>query len=116
MTKRISPAAIVAAAIAFGVSSTAAVLTAAPIPAAAADTVSTHTVQFDKVSFMCGEANESGKVVRFIHATPEAKYLPEYEPDATDPLAKSWGIIYRNICERGAHQPTLAAYVSDKRY
>jgi hypothetical protein len=61
--------------------------------------VSSHEVRFEQASFVCGEKNESGKLVRFIHSTPGARYIPEHELAADDPLAKSWDITYRIICE-----------------
>jgi len=80
------------------------IVTAAP--ALAADNVVTsHEVRFDRLSFVCEEKNESGKLVRFIHATPGAQYIPEHELAADDPLAKSWDITYRIICE-GGYQKT----------
>ena len=62
--------------------------------------LATHTVEFRQMSFTCGEANRSGKVVRFMRMSPPSKYLSEYEPSESDPLARTWDIIYRNICER----------------
>ncbi len=70
------------------------------VPALAADKViASHEVRFDHISFVCGEKNESGNVVRFIHSTPTLKYLPENELPPSDPLARSWDIAYRIICE-----------------
>ena len=81
---------------------TLAILVATTAPALAADTVgSSHEVRFDRVSFVCEEKNESGKPVRFIHTTPGAQYIPEHELAADNPLAKSWDITYRIICEGG---------------
>jgi hypothetical protein len=39
--------------------------------------------------------------VRYIHTNPGAKYIPEHELAAGHPLAKSWDITYRIICEGG---------------
>ena len=72
--------------------------------------VSTHKVRFDQVSFTCGEITQSGKVVRFIRSDPGAKYIPEFRPAASDPLAKSWDITYRIICEGGYRQPSITPY------
>jgi hypothetical protein len=84
---------------------TLAILVATTVPALAADNVVTsHEVRFDRVSFVCEEKNESGKLVRFIHTTPGAQYIPEHELAAADPLAKSWDITYRIICEGGYQQ------------
>ena len=84
---------------------TLAVLVVTTVPALAADTVvSSHEVRFDRVSFVCEEKNEFGKLVRFIHTTPGARYIPEHELAADDPLAKSWDISYRIICEGGYRQ------------
>ena len=88
-----------------------AMLAFSAIPAMATDNlVSTHKVRFDQVSFTCGEITRSGKVVRFIRSDPEAKYVPEFRPAANDPLAKSWDITYRIICEGGYRQPTITPY------
>ncbi len=67
--------------------------------------MASHEVQFDHLSFVCGEKNASGKVVRFMHSTPTLKYLPENELPPGQPLAKSWDITYRIFCE-GDHQQT----------
>ena len=69
----------------------------------------------NRKSFICGQINKSGKVRRFIHSTPTAKYIPEFEPAATDPMAKSWDITYRIICE-GAIQPPITARLNHKRF
>ena len=88
---------------------TLAIFVATTVPALASDNVvSSHEVRFEHVSFVCEEKNESGKLVRSIHATPGARYIPEHELAADDPLAKSWGITYRIICEGGYQQSTLA--------
>jgi hypothetical protein len=76
------------------------IVTATPALASGA-VVSSHEVRFDQISFTCGEMNQGGKVVRFIHSNPGAKYIPELQPAASDPLAKSWNITYRIICEDG---------------
>ena len=87
-----------------------AILIATAVPAMAADDVlSSHEVRFEQETFICGQVKgASGKVTRFIHSTPPAKYIPEYEPSARDPLAKSWDITYRIICEGGYQQPITA--------
>lgn len=86
-----------------------AILALTTIPAMAADNiVSSHEVQFDQVSFTCGEMNQAGKVVRFIHSDPGAKFIQEFQPAAGDPLAKSWDITYRIICEGGYEHPITA--------
>jgi hypothetical protein len=93
-----------------------AILIATAVPAMAADNVlSSHEVRFEQESFICGQINDSGKVRRFIHSTPTAKYIPEFEPAATDPIAKSWDITYRIICE-GAIQPPITARLNHKRF
>ena len=93
-----------------------AILIATTIPAMAANNVlSSHEVRLEGDTFICGKMMDSGKVRRFIHSTPVAKYVPEYEPAASDPLAKSWAITYRDICELG-HQPNVTANVGRKRY
>ena len=90
-----------------------AILIATAVPAMAADNVlSSHEVRFEQESFICGQINDSGKVRRFIHSTPPAKYIPEF---ATDPMAKSWDITYRIICE-GAIQPPITARLNHKRF
>ena len=86
-----------------------AILAITTIPAMAADNVvSSREVRFDQVSFTCGEMSQGGEVVRFIHSDPGAKYIQEVQPAADDPLAKSWDITYRIICEGGYHQPISA--------
>jgi len=85
-----------------------AILALTTLPAMAADVVSSHEVRFDQVSFTCGEMNQAGKVVRFIRSDPGAKYIQEVQPAADDPLAKSWDITYRIICEGGYQQPITA--------
>ncbi len=93
-----------------------ALLIATAVPAMAANNViSSHEVRFEQENFICGTVNESGTVRRFIHSTPTAKYIPEFEPPATDPMAKSWDITYRIICE-GAVQPPITARLSGKRF
>jgi hypothetical protein len=86
-----------------------AVLIATSVPALASDAVvSSHEVRFDQIAFTCGEMKSGGKIVRFIHATPSAKYIPEVRPAPGDPLAKSWDITYRIICEGGSHSHRMA--------
>ena len=86
-----------------------AILAITTVPAMAADNVvSSHEVRFDQVAFTCGEMNQGGKVVRFIHSNPGSKYIGETQPAADDPLAKSWDITYRIICEGGYNQPVTA--------
>ena len=94
-----------------------AILIATAVPAMAADDVlSSHEVRFEQETFICGKIKGvSGRVVRFIHSTPTAKYIPEFEPAATDPMAKSWDITYRIICE-GAIQPPITARLNEKRF
>ncbi len=109
MTKPISRGAFATAMVA-GVSSAHLLFIAATVPAMAEETLAaSHTVQFREASFVCGEATQSGKVVRFMRANPGSKYLPEYEPNESDPLAKSWGVIYRNICEQDANMTASAS-------
>ncbi len=94
-----------------------AILIATAIPAMAANNVlSSHEVRFEGDTFICGEMIDSGKVRRFIHSTPEAKYIQEYEPAASDPLAKSWAITYRDICEGSHQQPSVTARSHRKRF
>ena len=94
-----------------------AILIATAVPAMAADNVvASHVVQFEQETFICGQIKEtSGKVVRFIHSEPGAKYIPEFQPAADDPLAKSWDITYRIICE-GAVQPPITTRLNQKRF
>ncbi|MFZ1107540.1 MAG: hypothetical protein WAN43_04230 [Rhodomicrobium sp.] len=92
-----------------------AVLIVTATPALAADGVmSSHEVRFDQVSFNCGEIAQAGKVVRFIHSNPGAKYIPEFQPAADDPLAKSWDIAYRIICEGGYRESNITAHAGRK--
>ena len=89
-----------------------AILIATTIPAMAANNVlSSHELRFEQETFVCGTMEDSGKVRRFIHSTPVAKYVPEFEPAAEDPLFPSWIITYRIICEGGFQPlpPALAA-------
>ncbi len=79
-----------------------AILTVTTVPALATDHVAaSHEVRFDQVTFECGHKNESGKTVRYILTNPGAKYIPEHELAADHPLARSWDITYRIICEGG---------------
>jgi len=96
---------------------TVAILVATTIPTMAGGKIpSVHEVRFEQETFTCGKIKGApGKVVRFIHSTPPAKYIPEYEPSARDPLAKSWDITYRIICE-GAIQPPISARLNHKRF
>ena len=95
-----------------------AILIATTIPAVAAVKIlSVREVRFEHESFICGEIQAAcGKVVRFIHSTPPAKYIPEYEPSARDPLAKSWAINDRIICGGNAQEQKLTAHLKRKRY
>ena len=93
-----------------------AILIATAVPAMAADNVlSSHEVRFEQETFICGQINDLGTIRRFIHSTPTAKFIPEFEPAATDPMAKSWDITYRIICE-GAIQPPITARLNHKRF
>jgi hypothetical protein len=86
-----------------------AILALTTMPAlAAGNVISSHEVRFDQVSFTCGEMDQGGKVVRFIQSDPGAKYIQEIQPSADDPLAKSWDITYRIICEGGYNHPVSA--------
>ena len=79
-----------------------AILSVTTLPALASDHVAaSHEVRFDQVTFECGQKNEAGKTVRYIHTTPGAKYIPEQELAANHPLVKTWDITYRIICEGG---------------
>ncbi len=91
-----------------------AVLLLTATPLTAGTVVSSHEVRFEQVAFTCGEINQGGKVVRFMHSDPGAKYIPEFQPAADDPLAKSWDITYRIICEGGYQQP-VTAHAGGKR-
>jgi hypothetical protein len=94
-----------------------AILVTTTIPAMAAGKIlSIREVRFEHESFICGEIKaSSGRVVRFIRSTPPAKYIPEYEPSARDPLAKSWAITYRIICGGNAQGQKLTAHLKRKR-
>ncbi len=94
-----------------------AILIATTIPAMAASKIlSVREVRFEHETFTCGEIKmASGKVIRFIYSTPPAKYIPEYEPSARDPLAKSWDITYRVICG-GVRRPPITARLNHKRF
>lgn len=93
-----------------------AILISTIVPAMAANNVlSSHEVRFEQETFICGQTNVSGTVRRFIHSIPTAKYIPEFEPAASDPLAKSWDITYRIICE-GAIQPPITARLRNRRF
>ncbi len=94
-----------------------AILIGTTIPASAADNViSRHEVSFEGQTFICGKIEDRGDVRRFIHSIPQAKYIPEFEPSANDPLARSWLITYRIICEGGYHRSNLASHGGRKRY
>jgi hypothetical protein len=75
-----------------------------------------HEVRFQDQTFICGEIEDRGKIQRFIHSIPEAKYIPEFEPKAGHPLARSWQITYRIICEEGYRRSPLTAHLSRKRF
>ncbi len=93
-----------------------AILVATTLPATAAGKIiAVREVRFNQEIFICGEVQASGRIVRFIHSTPPAKYIPEYEPPARDPLAKSWAITYRIICGGNAKGQKLATHVKRKR-
>jgi hypothetical protein len=83
---------------------------------AANNVVFRREVRFQDQTFICGEIKVRGKVRRFIHSIPEAKYIPEFGPRAGDPLAPSWQITYRIICEEGYRQPHLTAHLSRKKF
>ena len=85
-----------------------AALVAMTVPALADDIVASHEVHFDHLSFVCGQKNESGKVVRFMHSTPALKDLPENELPSSDLLGKSRDILYRIFCEGDNRTETLA--------
>ena len=94
-----------------------AILVATTIPALAADkVVSRHEVRFQDQTFICGEIKDQGKIRRYIQSIPEAKYIPEFEPRASDPLAKSWLITYRILCEGDYRRPNLTARLNRRRY
>ena len=94
-----------------------AILIAATTPALAANTVVfRHEVRFQDQTFICGEIKAGAKFRRFIHSIPEAKYIPEFEPQPGDPLAQSWQITYRIICEGGYRRPNLTAHLSRKKF
>ncbi len=94
-----------------------AILIAATIPAmAASNVVSRHEVRYEDQTFICGKIEHRGAVRRFIQSIPPAKYIPEFEPRAGDPLAESWLITYRIICEGGYQQPNLTAKLGRKRF
>jgi hypothetical protein len=87
-----------------------AILTVTTVPAmASGNVISSHEVRFDQVTFECGKTNEAGKAARFIRTNPGTKYIPEQELSANDPLAKSWDITYRIICEGGWKQSGAVA-------
>ena len=94
-----------------------AMVIATTIPAVAADNiVSRHEVRFEDQTFICGKIEDRGKVRRFIHSIPQAKYIPEFEPRADDPLAESWLITYRIICEGGHQRANVTARAGHKRF
>ncbi len=86
-----------------------ALLIATTISTFAADRIlSRHEVRYEDQAFICGEIQDRGKVRRFIHAIPDARYIAEFEPRADDPLARSWLLTYRIICERGSRPAVVA--------
>ena len=94
-----------------------AILIATTTSALAANTVVfRHEVRFQGQTFICGEIKDRGKIRQFIHSIPEAKYIPELEQQASDPLAKSWQITYRVICEKSYRRPNLTAHLSRKKF
>jgi hypothetical protein len=93
-----------------------AVLIATAVPAAAASTIlSPHEVRFEEETFLCGAVEQAGKIRRFIRSTPRAESIPEFEPQAGDPLRDSWLITYRIICETGHRAPNQTAHAGQKR-
>ena len=46
---------------------------------------------------------------RFMHSTPTAKYVPEFEPLPEDPGARSWLIVYGILCEGGTQRTNVSA-------
>lgn len=93
-----------------------ALLIATAAPALAADHgAAKHEVRFEDQTFICGSVSEGGKIRRFIHSIPPAKYIPELEPRTSDPLAPSWRITYRIICEGGHERPNLTAHLGRRR-
>ncbi len=94
-----------------------AIVIATTIPAmAAGSVVSKHEVRYQDQTFICGKIEDRGKVRRFIHSIPQAKYIPEFQPREGDPLAESWVITYRIICEGGNQRPNLTAHLGRKRF
>ncbi len=94
-----------------------AILIAVTIPAmASSNVISKHEVRFKDQTFICGKIEEQGIVRRFIHSIPPAKYIPEFEPRPGDPLAESWLITYRIICEGDYQRPNLSAHAGRKRF
>ena len=86
-------------------------------PALGADKViSSHEVKYQDQTFICGEVQDQGRIRRYIHSIPEAKYIPEFEPSRDDPLARSWQITYRIICEGGSRRPHLTANAGRRKY
>ena len=65
-----------------------AILIATALTLAADKVVSRHEVRFQDHTFICGEIKNLGKIRQFIHSIPEAKYIPEFEPQADDPSPK----------------------------
>lgn len=93
-----------------------AILIATLTPASAANNALTrHEVHYEDQTFICGSMRQGGKIRRFIQSIPPAKYIPEYEPPAGDPLAPSWMITYRIICEGGNEQPSVTAHLNRRR-
>jgi hypothetical protein len=94
-----------------------AILIATTTSALAANTVVfRHEVRFQDQIFICGEVQDRGKIRRYIYSIPETKYIPEVEPRAGDPLAQSWQITYRIICEGDYRRPHLTAHLGRKRF
>ncbi len=93
-----------------------AILIATAAPALAANHgVANHEVRFEDQTFVCGSINDGGKIRRFIRSIPPAKYIPEFEPRAGDPLGPSWVITYRIICEQGYERPGITARLGGRR-
>jgi hypothetical protein len=93
------------------------ILIAIAVPAMAADNAQLgREVQFEGQSFTCGKIQDAGKERYFIHSTPAAKYIPEFQPASDDPLAKSWILTYRIICEGRDQQSNLIAHSGSRRF
>ncbi len=79
------------------------------LPAAAGPNIlSSHEIRYKHITFTCGEAEEQGKVRRFLTSAPYKINLPIYEPLSSDPGSSNWQVVYQTICEKAKRGTEIA--------